>query len=231
MEKQLSQMEQEAQLITDQWLDWLREANPLDSVPMPGINREIISRFIAVQHLRTQDTRSVLALYAAEHFGEAQTPEEIGRIHRDLLWDTRFIERFSEHLCGCVWIFARTTSSTSFQSSDHPVCFKSGDNTMWLKVGFLDSDAYAVYPMSPDIILYCHPRVGPFERLAHLDACLSPVGMDANLVEADNLGQVFFSSRLVISRSNDFDAAREFLPTIGTDTYAPKEEPEPQTPV
>lgn len=61
MEKQLSEMEGEVSAITDQWLDWLSDMEPMDKVPIPAINRWIFARFLAIQMLRTLDTRELLS--------------------------------------------------------------------------------------------------------------------------------------------------------------------------
>jgi hypothetical protein len=58
MEKQFSELEGEVALITSQWLDWLREVSHGEKIPIPDVNRELLSRHIALQFLRTADTRA-----------------------------------------------------------------------------------------------------------------------------------------------------------------------------
>jgi hypothetical protein len=42
-------MEGQMSLITDQWLNWLREIEPGEKIQIPKPNREIVSMFMAVQ--------------------------------------------------------------------------------------------------------------------------------------------------------------------------------------
>lgn len=57
-------------------------------------------------------------------------------------------------------------------------------------------------------------------EVEHLDACISPVEFTKGMVESENTGQVFMASKFVISCENDFDDARAFAKTIGTDEFA-----------
>ena len=66
MEKQFSDLEGQVACITDQWLDWLRQMEPEEKIPIPDINRELVSLYIALQFLRTADAREILAAIAKE---------------------------------------------------------------------------------------------------------------------------------------------------------------------
>ncbi len=44
--------------------------------------------------------------------------------------------------------------------------------------------------------------------------------MTPEMVESENSGQVFMASHFLVSPKNDFQHARAFAPTIGTDQYA-----------
>jgi hypothetical protein len=81
---------------------------------------------------------------------------------------------------------------------------------------------YAVCPLAPDIVMYCHERKF-WSRIRCFDRSLSIVPLTAEMVESENSGQVFMSSRFVFSSINDFRHAGEFAPTIGTELYAPPE--------
>lgn len=109
----------------------------------------------------------------------------------------------------------------SFVTSDNPVAFRSPDNRQWLRSIALVPGAYVVFAMSPNVVLYCHPRAGSFRKLGKFGDSLSPVVLDDGMVESENSGQVFMASRFVFSNRPDFDAERAFAPTIGTDIYAP----------
>lgn len=221
LEKQLAEMEGQVSLITEQWLGWLRDMRPEQSIPIPDENREYFARFMAVQFLRTADTRDILcAIHDLDHPDKNLSTSEKTNLHVDLLWNQTIVEKITEFLRQAIWIFARNQSETPFWTSDNPIAFKTHDNSMWLKAGFLTDGCYAVYPLAPDAILYCHERKY-WQKLQRFDNCLSPVEMTGKLVESDNTGQVFMAKRFVISSEGEFSLARQFAPTIGTDTYAP----------
>jgi hypothetical protein len=92
---------------------------------------------------------------------------------------------------------------------------------MWLKVRMYSDGTYSVFPMAPDIVMYCHPKEPSWDRLGQFDCCLSPVTFTEEMIESENTGQVFMASRFVISVRDGFDREREFAKTIGTDLYKP----------
>lgn len=221
LEKQLAEMEHEVSMITGQWLDWLPQMDALDRVPMPRINRWIVARFLAVQILRTLDTRELLAVLAEHDGGEPVDEREARELHTELMWDTRTVRALTKRFMRSNWIFARNDTATPYVTSDNPVSFRSPDNRQWLRSIVLVPGAYLVFALSPRAMLYCHPRVGPFRKLAKFNNRVSPVVLDDAMIESENSGQVFMASRFVLSTRSDFDAERAFLPTIGTDTFAP----------
>lgn len=221
MEKQLSEMEGEVSLITDQWLEWLLQMKPLDRVPIPRMNRWIIARYLTVQMLRTLDARELLSAMVELDRGTAVDEREERELHTQLIWDTGLVERFAKRFRRSVWIFARNDSATPFVTSDNPVAFRSPDNRQWLRSLALVSGSYLVFAMSSRVVLYCHPRIGPFRKLGKFADCLSPVMLDDGMVKSENSGQVFMASRFVLSNRADFEAERAFAPTIGTEIYAP----------
>ncbi|MDE8652177.1 DUF4238 domain-containing protein [Novosphingobium album (ex Liu et al. 2023)] len=221
MEKQLSDMEGEVSLITDQWLGWLPDMAPLDKLPIPRISRWIVARFLAVQVLRTLDTRELLSAMVELDRGEPVDEREARELHTELVWDRRVVRSLTKRFSRSIWIFARNDSATPFITSDNPVSFRSPDNRQWLRSIALVSGAYLVFALSPHVVLYCHPRVGPFRKLSKFNNRVSPVVVDDGMVESENSGQVFMASRFVLSNRATFDAERAFAPTIGTDTYAP----------
>lgn len=221
LEKQLSDMEGEVALITDQWLGWLPLMNPLDKMPMPRVNRWIVARFLAVQVLRTLDTRELLAAIVELGRGEAVDDREARELHTELMWDTRAVRRLTKRFMRSNWIFARIDSATPFITSDNPVSFRSPENRQWLRSLVLVPGAYVAFALSPKAILYCHPRVDYFRALAKFNNRVSPVVIDDEMVESENSGQVFMASRFVLSSQSNFNAERAFAPTIGTDIYAP----------
>jgi hypothetical protein len=222
MEKQFSQLEGEVAMITGQWLDWLRNMNPMEKVEMPEINRELVSLYIALQFLRTADARAVLAAFAEQKVYQKPVSEAEKRLlHLEMLWKGSVYEALAERIRNATWIFGRNTTAPPFITSDNPVAFRTGDNSMWLKIGMYNDGTYSVFPMAPDIVMYCHPKGPPWKKLGRFDCCLSPVTFTDELVVSDNLAQVFMASRFVISSRDSFDTEREFAKTIGTDLYEP----------
>jgi hypothetical protein len=144
LEKQLANMEGRAAAVTDQWLSWLRSIEPGRKIPIPKVNRYVIARFMAVQFLRTADTRNTLALLASDMPAFAGNEEANGDLHAALLWDQRTVRNISNHIRDAVWIFARNQTSTPFITSDNPVAFRTKDNRMWLKAAFMSNGTYAV---------------------------------------------------------------------------------------
>jgi hypothetical protein len=221
MEKQLSEMEGEVSLITDQWLAWLPQMKAFDKVPIPRMNRWIVARYLAVQMLRTLDTRELLSAMVEIDRGGPVDEREARELHTELMWDPYVVESFAKRFRRSVWIFARNDSTTPFVTSDNPIAFRSPDNRQWLRSLVLVPGAYLVFAMSPGVVLYCHPRVGKFRKLSKFYDCLSPVRLDDGMVESENSGQVFMASRFVLSNRPDFAIERAFTPTIGTDIYGP----------
>jgi Protein of unknown function (DUF4238) len=222
MEKQFSELEGEVALITGQWLDWLRVMKPMEKVEVPNINRELVSLYIALQFLRTADARDILAAFAEQKVYRTPVSEAEKRLlHLEMLWKGSIYEALAERIRNATWLFGRNTTATPFITSDNPVAFRTGDNSMWLKVGMYSDGTYSVFPMAPDIVMYCHPKEPPWEKIGRFDCCVSPVTFTDEMVVSENLAQVFMASRFVISSRDGFDQEREFAKTIGTDLYEP----------
>ena len=218
MEKQFADLEGEVSLITDQWLGWLGQASHGDKIEIPIENRQIVALYITLQFLRTSDTKDTICAF---HERSADLSiEDRTRLHTDVLWDLTLVRPFAKFIEESIWVFGRNRSGVPFFTSDNPVAFKTANPKMWLKVGFLSEGAYAVFPLSPDIVMYCKERTF-WHKLAAFDNNLSPVDFTAAMVEHENSGQVFMAKRFVISPANDYRYAREFALSIGTNRYAP----------
>lgn len=70
-------------------------------------------------------------------------------------------------------------------------------NAMWLKAGMFSDGTYLVYPLAPDIVMYCYPPEEPWLNVASFDSCVSQVSFTADMVESENTAQVFMASRFV----------------------------------
>lgn len=218
MEKQLSALEHEVATITDQWLEWIPSMAPLEVVPIPRVNRRLLAQYLAVQFLRTRDTRDILSALVEHTRGAALSEDQAREQHTELIWDEEHVELIARRLRRSIWIFGRNTSRTHFITSDNPVAFRTGDNRQWLRAGFLSGSTYVVYPLSPAVVLYCHPPVGKFRALRKFADSVSPVIFTDEMVQSENSGQAFMASRFLISKGSDFSIERAFLSTIGTDT-------------
>ncbi len=221
MEKQFSDLEGQVARITGQWLDWLRQMEPREKIEIPEVNRYLVSLYVALQFLRTADSREILAAIAEKSENWDQiSAEEKRRLHTDMLWNDKLVRGLADRIQNATWLFGRNTTATPFITSDNPVAFRTGDNAKWLKVGHYSAGTYAVFPLAPDIVMYCHPKEPPWEKVAQFDRCLSPVVFTHEMVESENSGQVFMASRFIVSPRHNFDHERAFAKTIGTDFYA-----------
>ncbi|WP_329412003.1 DUF4238 domain-containing protein [Streptomyces sp. NBC_00704] len=217
LERQFADLEGQVSAITEQWLDWIRHGKPGDSLPVPGVNREIVSLFLALQSLRTADARSILVAFSALHGYHASSDEEIRSLHAAVLWDDDLISWFAGRMSRCAWLFAVNETSAPFVTSDNPLAFRTSDNRMWVKPGNLSEDAYAVYPLASDVIMYCYPDEGVWAdaNLARFDCRISPVTLTGRMIQDENSAQVFMASRFVISSRNSFSFERDFAKNLG----------------
>jgi hypothetical protein len=223
MEKQFSALEGEVSTITGQWLDWLRTIDLFTEIPIPEPNRQIVSQHLALQYLRTADTRQILSALAEGDNGEPISGDEQRRLHTELLWDEKIVEELTNRFRECVWLFARNQTSVPLITSDNPIAFRTSDNRQWHRTGFLGAGIYAVYPLSPDIVMYCYPRDETWgHKLDDMADCLSPIALDETMVRSENSGQVFMATRFIFASNDDFTWEREFAATIGTDIYKPE---------
>lgn len=142
-------------------------------------------------------------------------------IHTRWLWNLEMVHSIAERIEKSIWAFGRNLTGFPFITSDNPVAFHEGNTHRWVKLGFLARGVYPVFPLSPEIMMYCYDSKDPKYRvLRKFGDTLSPVEFNVPLVKHDNAGQVFNASRFVISPINDFKFVRECAQTIGSDRYA-----------
>ncbi len=223
MERQFADLEGEASSITAQWLNWIRQGKRGDLLAIPDINRNLISLFLALQFLRTAEARSILIAFFKSLGHPTDSDDEKRELHTEILWNDEIISLFADHIRHSSWLFGRNDTSTPFITSDNPVAFRSADNRMWLKAGVLHEGTYVVYPLAPDVIMYCYPDEGVWHdaKVSRFDRQISPVTLTDNMVQNENTSQVFMASRFVISNRAAFNMEHEFAKSIGTDIYAP----------
>ena len=218
MERQFADLEYDASLITEQWVEWVRDYDPMTQLPIPDVNRELISLFIALQFLRTRDARDILAR------GE-ESDHRQRKLHTQLLWDDGLVSELAERISSCTWIFAYNNSDLSLITSDNPVTLRTADNRMWLRRGILTTGTYVGYPLAPDVMMYCHPPEPPWNGNLRdrFGDRISPVAFTDGMASSENTGQIYMASRFTIANRDLTDEERHFATTIGTDIYAPPE--------
>lgn len=223
MEYQFSSLEAEMSQILKNWVVQLDHG---DTLVIPDVNREIVSQFIALQLLRTVEARTLILQLCSKldlHIEErsaSNRKEHSTSFHSVFLWNEELIERTSDAIGERAWILGRNNCRTLFQTSDHPVLIKSGDNTGWVldksALNFLvgkdafDPEDYIVYPLTPRLVMYCYDR-GHYEGLDRLDGHVTPVEFTSDMVNHENSGQVGASNRFIFSLDGDFSYAEQYL--------------------
>lgn len=212
METQFAALEGEAQRITECWLRQLAERG---KVEIPTTNKEIMSLFLALQLLRTAESRRILSQFMGNNLeGAIPSPppaeSEIQSAHVALLWDDRLVRGLQDRLANCIWLFGFNGSPQGFYSSDHPALLKNFESSGWLLGPRLyDPGMYLVYPLTPAWVLYCKDRE-KWKKLERFENCQSPVEFSVDMVNHENSGQVGCCSRFVFSSTSDFSFAREY---------------------
>jgi hypothetical protein len=213
LEAQFSSLEGNVAMVTNQWLEWIRAGGLGDQIWIPEENRAEVSLFLAVQLVRTAETRSILEVIAHRE-GAPLGERDLRRAHLDVIWDEELVTGLKERFHDSIWVFSRTCSAVPLVTSDNPLALRSGDNRMWLKVGAFGEGTYVNFALSPDVILYCYPRESRWKSLERFDCRISPVELDEGLTRNENTAHVFLASRFVISPTSDFQAERAFASTI-----------------
>lgn len=226
LEKDLARLEAEAAVVLAACVATLDTLKFPERLELSGDNRWLISTFLAVQFLRTAEQREILSLYAEGSglYKKEIDSNERANLHAQMLCSGGLVESLRDQIHGCIWMYARNDTTIPFWTSDNPVCFKTGDNRIWLKaVGIFSPGAYLVFPLSPKYVLYCK-EPEHWKALQKWDSILSPVELTDEMVLHENGGQVFMATRHVISPVGEFAWANEFADTISTDGQAPGQE-------
>lgn len=207
MERQFAEVESDARNVSEYMLRLVRDGSRGDRCDVDGSDCEVLALFVALQHLRTRMTRDILSWFSGPR---ALDEQEIRGLHLHALWDEVLVPQFHEWISRAVWLFGKNETSKHFVTSDHPVAFRTSDNKMWLRIP--NRHAYVVYPLAPDVVLYCFPESMGLQR-GRWDLRISPVTFTPELVESENLGQAFVASRFVYSCDDDFAHVQEFART------------------
>jgi len=222
IEKALSDLEARASAIIMRVVAEVSNLAPAQRVTFSDEERLVLSEFLAIQHFRTLELRELM-LYLLKDGGLVEdrlSVEEKKAIQFLILSESGLLEEFEESIYSAIWLFAKNASQIPLITSDHPVCIKSSNNRMWLKgVEPLRDGSYLVFPMTPDLVLYCM-EPGFWSKAKSHDLCVSPIKLEADMIHHENSGQAFMSSRFLMSCSSDFQEVRDFIPSIGTDVYS-----------
>lgn len=225
LEKGLSLLEGDAAAILDPCVEQLVSAAAFERIEMSDDDRRTLSSFLAVQFLRTAEQRDILSLFAEQSgsYKDVVSDDEKINLHAQMLCSGGLVELIGDRIFESIWVYARNQTGIPFWTSDNPVAFKTGDNQRWLKgPGILSSGSYVVFPLTPEYVLYCkEPK--HWSAIQKLDSMLSPVALTDEMVQHENSGQIFMATRHVIASGEEFSWADEFVTSIGTDLYAPKE--------
>ena len=205
MEQQFSALEQEAALITEDWLDHIKLDHCID---IPAVNREIISLFITTQLLRTSEARTIL-IQSIERHEPTHLEKEMERVlHIGLLWDDQTVKKMSDWIHSCTWTFRINVSSEPLYTSDDP--FKLRSKTQHLHWGQTSVEgAYLLIPLTPKILMYCFD-LQDWNKLKQFDRYVIPKPLESQLIEDANVHQVGHARRFVFSDQDAFQLAREF---------------------
>ena len=230
LERHFASLESETSRATSQWLECIRGGSLGMPVPISEYDRALAALFIALQWFRTADTRELLVQFSSleggtvvSNKGHAVVSERMRRsIHTNALWNGSVLEEFRRRLESAFWIFARNTTEIAFVTSDNPVAFRRFDHEAWVKIGQFCSGTVVVYPLAPDVILYCYPREDPWLILEPYDSTISTVAFTAKMAATENTAQPFMASRFVFSAKGDFALAKEYARMIEQPTvYVP----------
>lgn len=176
--------------------------------------REKLSYFIAIQHLRTKGHLNETELFMDmidEEFFE-KTNIQIEKVDTRKLWFS-FIEDaklFVDIIKNKIWMLCE--SNSSFFISDNPVVLQNTTNTNEL-IGTLGFDSYGIeiyLPFSPSLTLcmFCEKM---FENkgynLKYMDNLICPPESIENL----NSLQAYYSQRFIFSHQNDFSSLKSQL--------------------
>ena len=205
MEHQFSELEQQAQLITE---DWITRFTPGEFIHIPSSNREVMSLYISLQLLRTSEARNLLIQAVADSLDTSIDEGSVRELHLGILWDEEFVSKVASWVNECAWVFRQNRMSNSLYTSDDP--FKIRSKTKHLHWAQATSEgAYLLIPLTPRILMYCFDPQ-KWGVLKSLDGQLIVKPLEPELVRDANIQQVGHAQRFVFSDQDNFEVARDF---------------------
>ena len=145
-EKFFLEVEGAAATITELWFERLDNATLGEKVLIGRDERWWMSRYIALQHLRTPEQRDILALSASQSrvYSQQLSKSECTNLHAQMLagdgaelCEHGSVRDVADQLYNSIWVFGRNTTSTPFFTSDNPIVIRTSNPAMnAAKVGF-----------------------------------------------------------------------------------------------
>ena len=205
MEQQFSALEQEAALITE---DWLGHLEPGGSIEIPDVNREVISLYITTQLLRTSEARAMLIQGIANPKTMSIGKDIQRELHVELLWNDKVVKQISGWVHDCTWVFRVNMMPESLYTSDDPFKVRSKTQHLhWAQTSL--EGAYLLIPLTPRILMYCFDARG-WSELKQFNCHVLSIPLEPELVKDANTHQVGHARRFVFADRDDFLLAREF---------------------
>ena len=206
LEGQFSDLEQEASLITEDWLSYL---GPEVYIEIPEVNREIMSLYITTQMLRTAEAREMLLQSdLVDSEAESRGEDSERAAHIGLIWWEELVQQISDWVHGCTWTFRCTKVPDSLYTSDDPFKVRSRLRHGYWQQIFFEERVYLLIPLTPGVLMYCFSP--EWSDLRQFDGYVVPVPLEGKLVENSNTHQAAHARRFVFSDRDDFSLAREF---------------------
>ncbi|MCT9097914.1 DUF4238 domain-containing protein [Haloarchaeobius sp. HME9146] len=190
-------------------------------------DRSAIAYSVAVQELRTRETREkhrevisgLRQVLEEENLSEeleeemeelrqADSEEGANRMQIELI-----IERgweFAEHVLALKWVLIENETGHPFWTSDHPIVrYNSNDSGPYGNLGLRNRGIQIYFPLSPTVSLGFVDPDSFANCPRHLVIQDDEDGHEH--IKLQNGLQMQFSTRHVISNSNDFSMAHDFL--------------------
>lgn len=189
-----------------------------------------LSLFIALQHLRTRETREVIvqagdslakelfldflrrtrpAVQMDRDWLKMESSEERRRtLHALVILDEDVRERVALAFFQDYWLLFRNSTGRSFYTSDHPVAHHNAILKQPLAAPMIGAVGSEVaFPLSPDLLLVMFDRTA-FPQARSADGTVVDMTEPSN-VEYYNSLQVLYSYRQVYADRPDFDLASD----------------------
>ncbi|MCR4326990.1 MAG: DUF4238 domain-containing protein [Nanoarchaeota archaeon] len=212
----------EEQILEKVFSDFERKYNEIFDKIIRGVNflnqedKEIISKFISLQFLRTESTKNSwseipkILLETEKNIGpnfkkqieDSLDSEIIRKRNRDFILIS--FEQFSEIINERKWILIINKTNKPFWTSDNPVTLYSPIKDKFRGVGLASPESELYFPLSPKYcLLICDPN--------KCKSFPSAVESDEDNIEFERCLQVNYSNRFVFSKEKEFTLVEKMI--------------------